>query len=154
MLLTLFQWGLDAWAWSSSIIEFCKFSWGRQQEHPSPCYVHSSHGWWKHWESCSESRGFPTALCRRFTAGIWLSLFSFPSGRNSPLGQRWEGAGTALTLGCRQVCAMWEQCLSLIPQQKNISLLVLLALLDLVFGSWWPLCRALGESCRHGQLIF
>lgn len=97
VLLTLFQWGSDAWAWSSSIIDFCTFSWGRQQGHPSPGYIQSSQGCSKHrhWESCSESRGFPTALCRHFSKGIWLPLLFSPSGRNSPLGLGWEGAGRA-----------------------------------------------------------
>lgn len=96
-LLTPFQWGLDAWAWSSSVIDFSKFSWGRHWEPPSPCSIQGSHGWseHRHWESCSEPRGLPTALCRHFTARIWLPLFFSPSGRSSLLGLGWEGAGRA-----------------------------------------------------------
>lgn len=116
---------------------FCKFSSGRQLEHPLPCYVHSSHGWSKHrnWESCSESRGFPTALQALHCRNLALP-FLLPIRKGLTFGAKMrrsrEGTHPWVQAGLYHV----EQFLSLILQQKNISLLVLLALLDLVFGSW------------------
>ena len=101
--------------------------------------------------SCLEWRAFPAALCRHFTAGVWLLL----SLEGTDLwSEDWkEQGGHHARWHCRNAwgvcgfCTMKEQSVSPIQQQQNICLLVLLALFGLAFVSQWPAVQsALGMT--------